>query len=957
MSIFQPVAIFKAQVNNASAGKGDRVITFDSVTLGAYTAIGDGMTMFVGSTPGGQEIGKIRVRSAISTQITVSENSDIYWRDNLYLTIFRYRELWPVFPRIILDPNNNNNVIFYKDWDVQYTNQNAILGTFVNAGPHRAATLDPASGLARVYYSSTGSYNMLGSSLTYSWFFEGAMVTGSTSIEPGYINYNAPGHYETRLTINGSNGESDTTYRYVSIYNEANPPIQKWQVDSVQGSRDEGGYTASFKVFEIIPIQEHAIVVLFGENYYGDTKVNLGGNALNAGDIFYVGYVDKDSIQYDYEHSEVSFTASSITDIMKKSSGFSVSVKSVPTPAYWYELADMDSRRALYHYLRWHTTALSIADFQFLGTDYKIQFFDSDRESMFDAINNYMMNTMLGKVVSDRQSKAWIEVDAMAYTNPTGSFSPPIMDITTRDWMNTPNVEERLTDDISYLEYGGVAYSGVNTGTFTPIIGSAPGDAPGFYGGIDNHEGLALLDQNQLNQLVGNIFANKNSPFPAVGIEAGINASNLDIAPQEGIGLHILKTDTVRNLAVDGLYTIDSMSWKYNPKDYIILPTVDFKQIVNGDVGQTVTIPSIDDIGGGFEVPAFELPPLPNFYPPTSSNSGDGAPARVLIHDVTYGLLMTNTFNTASPIWFQINGGLTQVQFQIINKVVVCPNGALYVGYAQGPGTSSADAFLARAPFAGGAFAILENFASIQAKYSSTDNIGITSWNCNRLVGESVLYALTQGGENVRTYLGSGVTFVPKVTFTLNTNSGSDISYGSGNWLFTAISGRVLGPVAASVVSSPVIGNLTTRHLRIGGGVGGNTIHWDDASLSTGQAIALGFNNLASVINNVGFGLDANRLYIDRLASDLTGLYLMTRDIVPNPIRSSDGGYSWSTVGNLPVLANWYFACPGDAGRWIAVSSYVYYTDSFWNSAPVDKRGNLLTIAPLPNLDVVKILP
>jgi hypothetical protein len=257
LSIFQPVAIFKALVNNASAAKGDRVITFDTVSLGVYTYIQDGMTLWIGTTPGGMEVGKVRVRSATSTQITVSENSNIVWADNLYLTVFRYWELWPIYPHIIQNPANAEDVIFYKDYDVAYTNQNSILGTYVNAGPHRAAWLDPASGQAQIYYSSTGTYNLLGNSMTYNWFFEGATVTGSTSANPGYITYNTPGQYVTRLAVTDSGGAVDTTYRYVSIYNQANPPISKWTLNSLQGSRDEGGYSASIKVFENIPIQEH----------------------------------------------------------------------------------------------------------------------------------------------------------------------------------------------------------------------------------------------------------------------------------------------------------------------------------------------------------------------------------------------------------------------------------------------------------------------------------------------------------------------------------------------------------------------------------------------------------------------------------------------------------------------------------------------------------------------------
>lgn len=630
LSIFQPQAIFKARINDSGIVRGEREIIYDTVSLGSFSLIQSGMTMWIGTTEGAMDVGKIRVRSATSNTIVVSENSDIEWEDNLYLTIFYYFELWPIFPRIIQDPNNAENVIFYKDYDIPYTNQNSILGTYVNAGPHRAALLDPASGQAQLYWSSTGSYNLLGDSLSYSWSFEGGTPSTSTSSVPGFVNYDTPGQYVTRLTISGSSGGADTTYRYVSIYNQANPPIQKWQIMELNGSRNEGGYSLSFKVFEEIPIQEHAVVVLFGENWYGSTLRNLGGNYPNSGNIFYVGYIDKDSISYDYEHSEVSFDTHSITGMMKESSGFSVSVESKAIPSKWYELLDMDGRRALYHYLKWHTTALLISDFQFVGDDYKIQFFDSDRESMYDALDNYMRDTLIGQVVADRQGKVWMEVQAMAYGNPTGTFTP-VYDITSRDWRNTPSIEEQLSEPVAFMEYGGIAYSGVATGTFGAFIASAPGNAPGFHGDVENHQGQALFSQDQLNTQIGNIFANRNAPFPSIDMDMANNLQNLDIAPQETVEIHITRTDTIRRLAIDGLYIPDSMGWNYSPNGFILLPKIGFKQLVNGIAGETVIIPSTsDDLGNGFNVPGLQIPPIPSLMTPTVSGTIQEAVANYL---------------------------------------------------------------------------------------------------------------------------------------------------------------------------------------------------------------------------------------------------------------------------------------------------------------------------------------
>ena len=627
LSIFQPTTIFRALVNNVSAAKGDRVIPFDTVSLGSWTAIEANFTLLVGTTAGGSEIGKIRIKSATSSTITVSENSNIVWADNLYLTVLRYVELQPIFPRIISDPANNENVIFYKDYDTPYTNQNSVLGTFVNMGSHRVSFISGSS--TQIGYTSTGTHNLLGSSLSYSWFFEGGTPSGSTSAHPGLVTYSTPGHYTTRLIVSGSTGQVDTGYRYVSIYNKpgegSNVPILSWEMSSLNGSRDEGGYSANFKVHENVNIMENSVIVVYAEDTYGSTKRSFG--KLYEENILFVGYVMQNSIRYDYQHSTVEFDGMSLTGAMKQALGFSVSVGSVAAPTVWYELYDMDCRRAIYHYLRWHTTALNIADFQFLGTDQKIQFFDADRTSMFDAIDNLMRNTLLGQVVSDRQGKVWMEVEAKAYPNPTGSFTS-VMDISKRDWMNEPAIEERLSDDVSFLELGGVAYTGVAQNTFSALIASAPGTSPSFRGKVDTRTGLAVGSQSQLNAMAGNVWANDNYKYPRISMDMTSNLRSLDIAPQETVFMSIAPSDTVRNKLIEGLYIPSGFDWRWDAKNRVLLPSIDFQSLVNGNVGDTVEIPiSPADAGlnGGFSVPGLQIPPLPILVWPPSVGGNFGS--------------------------------------------------------------------------------------------------------------------------------------------------------------------------------------------------------------------------------------------------------------------------------------------------------------------------------------------
>lgn len=651
--VFQPRTVFQAQVNNASIARGARTIDFDSVSSGSYLNIEAGMTLLIGSTPGGKDIGRIRVRSASSSQIIVSENSNIAWANDLYLTVLRYFELWPVFPRIIQDPSDPENVIFYKDYDVAYTNQNSILGTFVNAGPHRPVILE--GGSAQVWYSSTGSFNVKGDSLTYNWAFEGGTPTGSTSADPGYVTYNTPGDYVTRLIVTSSSGAVDTTYRYVSVRNKigqgSNTPIVRWASGDLTGSRSEGGQSIDFTVFDTMGIDDNAVIMLYSDDWYGSNHISLGGNYPNSSNIFFVGYVDKGTLRRDYEHSTVSFTATSITGLMKNAVGFSVSVESTGAPSTWYELLDMDVRRALYHYFRWHTTVLNISDFEFKGADYKIQYFDADRASMYDAVDNLMRGTLVGKLVADRQGKLWAEVDARAYSNPTGTFTP-IMEITNRDWANEPGIEQIYADEYSYVEMGGIQYSGNITGTFQALMACAPGSAPSFRGRIEKSQGLALGGQPHLNQLVANVFANYNSRFPSMDMQVSANLRNLDIAPQESSRIIIAQSDTVANVAIDRLYIPETITWHWDPKTKLMLPSVTYNNIVTGDASESIIIPPTPDDGGlnsGFNVPSLTVPSLPIFTLPSTSATGTIPSLPALRYVGTTPLLNSVPYNSSLP--------------------------------------------------------------------------------------------------------------------------------------------------------------------------------------------------------------------------------------------------------------------------------------------------------------------
>lgn len=657
--IFQPRVVMKCRLDSTTAAKNDRTIPFDTVSFGSYLDVSEGMTLLVGRTEGGSELGRVRISEVTSAYFTVSENSNIKWEDELYLTVLRYWDLWPIFPRIIQDPSDEANVIFYKDYDIPYGSQNYYLGTFANAGPHRAVFLE--NGTGSVYYSATGTLNLLGSNLSYDWEFEGGTPTGSTAYTPGTVNYTSAGNYVTRLSVTDlQNGNTDTTYRYVAVRDKigegGNTPVVRWEVSNLNGARDNGGYSAQFKVYDTLDIDENCLIILKSNDWFGTSNFPLGGNYPNTSDVFFVGYIESGSIRYNAFYNYLEFEAISITGMMKKMTGFSVSVESKQNPATWFELRDMDIRRAVYHYLKWHSTVLSVTDFTFVGEDRPIQFFDVDRTSLFDAVDNLMKSALFGRLSSDRQGRLYAEVDPLAYDNPTGSFVP-VMNITRRDWMSEPSITERVYDDNSYVELGGIAYSGPVTGTFEALLSGAPGYSPSFHGNVEKISGLALEGQSQLNQLSGNLWANRNQAYPTINMNMAIPTRNLDIAPQEVVGIKIERSDTIRDREIDGLYIPTSISWSYNSERQTLLPTIEFTGVVSGDPGDTILIPpSVED--ADFEFPEFSFPAFPPFKLPGLEIISPLSIKHVVIHVKDKGIYYTNNFNDPSPSWQSANTNL-----------------------------------------------------------------------------------------------------------------------------------------------------------------------------------------------------------------------------------------------------------------------------------------------------------
>jgi hypothetical protein len=633
LSIYKPDVVFAARVDNGSAAKGMMVTGYTSLVSGSASYVEGGMTCYVGTIPQGRDKGKIRVRAITGSVLWFAENDYINWSNGDYLTITRFVEPWTVYPRIIMD-SGNDSVLMYKDYDIGYTNQNDVLGSFINMGCNYAGFREAGTGT--VYYTASGTYNLRGDAVSYEWFFEGAVTTGSTLHTPGYIAYNAPGHYLTRLTVTatGTAGQTtDISYRTVSIYdrpeNGSKVPILQWRMDGIDGSRDQGGHSAKITVWgnaDENNVVDGALVVLFADDYYGNTRQSIGGNAINRDSIVFCGYIKDGSIEYNWRDKSITFDVVSPTEKLKSLPGLSMYVQSSTNPSNepnvnedipsaWAALLNMDCRRAIYYYLRWHSTALMTNDFEFRGTDQNIKYFDPDSSSIYDIINGFMTDTLLGTFACDRQGKFWAEVDIKAIDNATGTM-PISFALQKNDWMNSISIDELNTNELYYLEMGGFVYSGTVS---TPLLACAPGDNLDVEGESDMHEGLALSSQSQLNALVGNVFAYRNSRYPAVDLDLAGNYRIHDIAPQEIVPLNVETTDTNRGVVWSGKHFHPiAVGLSYDGRKEALLFTMTLHEVTQGFSGDTIVIPPEAPDDGDYD-PGYNPIDIPVISPPTGT--------------------------------------------------------------------------------------------------------------------------------------------------------------------------------------------------------------------------------------------------------------------------------------------------------------------------------------------------
>lgn len=923
LSIIEPVTVYSARVNQTFTTK-DRVvqIAFDG-GVGTLSDVKPGMTMYVGTTPGGYDAGEVRIRKApIAGTFYIGETSDVLWDNDLYLTVVDQFGLWARHINIVSN-------VPYMDWDIPYSDQHEDTNPIPILGPRLVPVwLSELTGEVTVPFDASLSYTFEDTAISgYAWTFPGASATSGTTTATPTATYDTPGRYLAQCTVTADNGKTTTAYIYVCVYSEENPPITQFDLTgSVTGSFQEGAWKFNVLMYAqagLPAVRNRSMVCLFAKDYYDAQEISIGQIA-NRGNIIAIGWINGESIVQDPDGSTVEFTVEGAVNWMKRLSGFPIGIQNATTPSSaWTNWFNLTVDKSLYHLFFWQSTVIPCVDV-FLTGDTKTsqQQYAPGDSTIYDQVGYLLKNTLLGVIGSDLYNRVLCFVDTQLIPPDERDDFNVVIDMEKVDWRDQMTITRTEVNTTSMVNLAGVAINLPDAPQ--PIFSLAPGHAPTPWGRVVKQDRMLLSSQAQGNQLAALKLAWDNHNLEFNPDLAGNNRM-LDVFPShQFVGVTVDEADTPREFTYVGNAIVREIN-------------ISFERSQGDDVGflqiswraEQETFPGNSSDGdmpesnvptSGF--PPFSPPPPLPLIPPIAVAPPEPEYIKnfqVLVAGV--GMFYTNN---GGQNWYAMNGGLPDPT-SVVNLEVsatgkcFCQHGGDSVWYAPYPGAAWTKIFDA-------ATEVLNPESFPFPRDPKVVAIGINRDADDELLIAAGLFVTIFSNFVLYNYKGdsSGVTLVTTVNYnnawSSTGNNFGNITFGNGKWVVSYRSEAFLGVLTTTSFDATAVAPDATNLATGPGQVSTRGRYAPEAVMA--------YTNLSTNIsqdNGDTFTINeaAPIPYEDTesIISDSSGMKILvgTNEIM-GLRRSPDGGTTWGTtsaagvvtcVWNLGSEEDWLFAFIG----------------------------------------------
>lgn len=508
--LHQPTVVFAARCNQSTFVYPINQVTYDTVTTGTYSVVGNSQTILFGTSAGASDLGMSRVRLDPTSTVLYfglspqgSHIGEVDLADNCYITVLDQLLVWskPAY----IDPST---AITYMD-GIAYTNQNSFPQPVANAGPPFAATIDPGTGLITVDLSAADSFAVTyGATLaSYLWDIQDGTVTAGDIDEVSLtVTFPAGFRYISVLVVD-SNAKAHTAYVPILAIDPDDDPT----IDAFQITRHT--ITASGQELDI-RLLENVSTANFPE---GGFLMVIDGEPLSAVDrdnVLFWGWADTEETDIDAGDTgllrDTTIHCLDVANRMKQLLGSAQVITVAATPAQWAEMLLPNMDKFVVWLLYWQTTALALADFIWSGTgaDYAFAERIADGSNLWDQADRKCQEMVPDyRLTCNRRGQIKM-LPAPMFQEVADRTSTTQASITIADWQSISFTAQRRP---RYWRVEGQAVIVGNT-ISTSVFCFAPGNSQGQgEQSMVMGENLAA-DQTALNRMTGHHYARLNAP-------------------------------------------------------------------------------------------------------------------------------------------------------------------------------------------------------------------------------------------------------------------------------------------------------------------------------------------------------------------------------------------------------------------------------------------------------------
>lgn len=675
--ILKPPVIFQGRINEPSAVTYPvRQFQYDGVAVGTYSLVDYNMTVLFGSTQGGDDLGRQRVRlypdsdtMYIGLSSQGSRDGEVVLTDNAWFSVLEEYRVWGKTPRI--DPDGT----IYKDADIAYVDQNDEPDPVANGGTAFCGTIDPITEVITVTLSASTSFTTASGATIVSYFWnvdDGSITVGTDT--SATITVEFPGGFRyVNLVVADSNGNSHRCH--VPIF--ARDPDDDDSISNFTIERHTitpEGQELTVRIRQSIDESEYidgTLVMLFEEPSGPTDRTN----------VLFQGYIETEPATISAEPTatlrDVVLNCVDVAGRLKQLPGFSQVVERVASPDKWTEATDPNIDFFLWYLLSHHTTALDLTDFTWsgVGSSYPFTVLSSDGSSLWEQVSRRAESMVPEyKLTCNRQGRLRVIVDPMLLD--TGSRTSTVQaTLDAGDYRDIGYTHQR-NSRYHWLRSNAIVAS---TTTVAAVFCIAPGNAPSQgTTAMDDGENLTV-SQATLNAYAGHKYARLNAPQGLFSMTLA-EGSTQSIQPADLTWVRLTISSTVaaqRGLAFTnerGL--VHSLDIRYQSTRTALIRTVSLqweRETVKTADAITVTIPAATPVDDG----DWNAPPL--VIEEQFNNGLTGGDVLAFI-DEDGMIFTTSNFTAATPTWAKNSSAVGAVGPLTLKGFVVDPFSPGYRG-------------------------------------------------------------------------------------------------------------------------------------------------------------------------------------------------------------------------------------------------------------------------------------